>query len=90
MSSPLEISIAIHYWCFPGPYKNGSENWTELESKIVQDMLDHGLLERDCGKLSGNTPALRVFMEALQAVPWPVRVWQIPTGSVPQRVSKHE
>lgn len=73
--TPLEISVAIHYWCFPTPYKGGSENWNELECKIVTDMIVHHMLEKQGDNLTGNTPAMRCFMEALQAVPWPSIKW---------------
>lgn len=90
--TPLEITIAIHYWCFPGPYKGGSENWTQLECKIVQDMLNRHLLEHNhepnalsSGRaLTGNTPAMRCFIEAIQAVPWPRIKWVCDPSPVTQ------
>lgn len=81
--TPLEISIAIHYWCFPKqPYKGSEENWSELEHKIVADMIVRHLLEYQDGQLSGNTPAMRCFMEALQAVPWPSIRWVCESSQV--------
>jgi len=73
--TPLEITIAIHYWTSPVPYKGGSENWTELDSKIVQSMIDGHLLEYQGSNLSGNTPAMRCFIQALCDVPWPSIRW---------------
>ena len=73
--TPLEISIAIHYWCSPTPYKNGPENWTQLEQLIITEMINIELLACQNGTLSGNTPAMKCFMEALQAVPWPTKPW---------------
>jgi len=85
--SPLEIEIALHYWTSPQPYKKGSENWTDLECKIVQSMLDCGMLEhapnKDVQKISGNTPAMRAYIQALQAVQRPVIQWVVPTGPCP-------
>lgn len=75
--TPLEIEIALHYWTRPGPYKAGSENWTDLDSKIVTEMMDRKLLQSVDGKLTGNTPAMRAFVEALQAVPWPTMKWVV-------------
>lgn len=79
--SPLEISIALHYWVSPEPWKRGSENWTELDGKIVQSMIDAKLLEYQGSNLSGNTPAMRAYVEALCDVPWPEIRWVVPTGA---------
>lgn len=86
--SPLEIEIALHYWTCPEPYKNGSENWTDLDCKIVQSMIVAGLIENissgdSLSKLSGNTPAMRAYVKALEAVQWPFIMWVVPTGPHP-------
>lgn len=76
--TPLEITIAIHHWVSPEPYKDGSENWTELDHKIIAQMAACHLLERGPGgSVSGNTPAMRAFIEALESVPWPsIKPWE--------------
>lgn len=78
--SPHEISIALHYWTTPLPWKGGSENWLPLDRKIVQSMIDAKLLEYQGANLSGNTPAMRAYVEALQDVPWPQIRWIVPTN----------
>jgi hypothetical protein len=75
--TPLEIGIALHYWVSPKPYKDGKNSWTELEAKIITKMHDRHLLEYQNGQLSGNTPAMRAFVEALEAVPWPSMKWVV-------------
>lgn len=85
--SPLEISIALHYWVSPTPWKGGSENWADIDAKIVHSMVLAKLLEYQGANLSGNTPAMRAYVEALSEVQWPEIRWVVPTGP---RVVAHQ
>jgi hypothetical protein len=82
MASPLLIKIALHY------YITSSEDCSELESRFeaqqfaLSVLLESGLLERIGGdrdelKFRG-TDALKVWVEAICAVPFPVQQWVIP------------
>lgn len=88
MTSPLEISIALHYWTTPGDYS--AEDPDHRLSPAVQSALhgfvEAGLLERrteptDRGSRFKATDGLRVWIEALCAVPLPVRIWIVPDRS---------
>lgn len=87
--TPLEISIAIHYWCYPTPWKGGSENWSEMDCKIVAEMTARHLVEYQNGNLTGNTPAMRCFIEALESVPWPSIKWVCEPSPVSFPVGKN-
>jgi len=85
VSTPLQLSIAIHYYMRPGDYGrgNGDNNW---DAPAVQDQIEqmakHGLLRdspRD-GQRYEATPGLDAFITSLRAVPWPVQKWVTPTA----------
>lgn len=82
MTSPLERAILTHYHCSPGPYKDGSEHWTQLECEIINEFIAKGLLiQKEEGNrkwIEGNSTALPLYMDALSAVPFPVLQWVIP------------
>lgn len=78
--TPLEINIALHYWTTPTPWKGCSSRWTELEHKIVQSMQEARLVEYQGLNLTGNTPAMRAYVEALCDVQWPQIRWVVPTS----------
>jgi hypothetical protein len=83
-TTPLEREILTHYATTAGPYRGGSENWTETHVQIVRRFLDLGLLISHKGadglqRIRQNEEALRVYMAALAAVPLPVRRWVVPS-----------
>lgn len=86
-TTPYEREILTHYWVSPEPWKNGSENWRDLDGKIIDKFVRLGLLRQvqhqEIGsvlvsKIVKNEEALRVYMDALAAVPLPVQRWVIP------------
>ncbi len=90
-TTPLEREILTHYATSPGPYLGGSGNWAEIHVKIVQRFIDLRLLISHQGAdgrshLRANEEALRVYMDALAAVPLPVQRWvvEVPGGPAAQ------
>jgi hypothetical protein len=82
-TTPLEREILTHYATTAGPYRGGSENWTETHVEIVRRFIDLGLLMSFKGEdgrqhVAQNEPALRLYMAALAAVPLPVQRWVVP------------
>jgi hypothetical protein len=77
VSSPLEIKIALHYWCSSEPY-DGPEANSPAFSQITATMCSRGLLVMRNGGLDGVHDVLKVYVETLCAVPWPVQMWVIP------------
>lgn len=84
MASPLEIDIALWYYCRPGDWRphNGDNNEDAPAVKeVFCKFVELGLLRRNnCGVFSNyvGTKALHVYVEALCNVPWPVQQWVIP------------
>jgi hypothetical protein len=75
MTTPLEREILTHYYVRPGEFPRSSEFIEDLHRKFFKA----GLLEvNNDGDYVGNREALEVYMEALDAVPLPVRTWGIP------------
>jgi hypothetical protein len=84
-TTPLEREILTHYATGAGPYRGGSENWTETHLQIVRRFIDLGLLISYKGadgqqRIRQNEEALRVYMAALAAVPLPVQRWVVPSA----------
>jgi hypothetical protein len=79
-TSNYERAILAHYFCFPGPWKGGSENWNQLDIDTIKRFIDRGLLiqHKEPQSIEGNHEALRVYMDALDAVPLPIQRWTIP------------
>lgn len=83
---PLEISIALWYYTRPGDYGRGDgDNNFDAPSvqAALQGFVDAGLLKRndpnsDLPQHFYGTDGLRVYVEALCSVPWPVQQWVIP------------
>ncbi len=83
MATPLEISIGLWYWTRPGDYglDNGDNNF---QAPAVRDtfrrFVDAGLL---CHCTTGeqnyepNKPALKAWVDALCAVPFPKVQWVV-------------
>lgn len=84
MTTPLMIEIGLHYHTSAGDYGKGSgdNNW---DSPIVQELIKSfvagGLLAESpsrCEAKYYGTEALRVWVEALCTVRWPVQAWVVP------------
>ena len=83
-TTPLEREILTHYATTAGPYRGGSDNWTETHVQIVRRFVDLGLLVsyKDADgvpRIRQNEDALRPYMAALAAVPLPVQRWVVPS-----------
>ncbi len=82
VTSPLEREILAHYHCSDTPYMGGSENWPSAQRESVARLIELGLLfQTNLGthwKVTANREALSVYMDALAAVPLPIRAWIIP------------
>lgn len=85
--SPLQIEIALHYFSRGDDYRTVSQSPNAYTPPAIVDVLalfvDSGLLRTD--KRSGDferkyhpTEALRVYVNAVCAVPLPVQQWVIP------------
>lgn len=91
MASPLEITIGLHYWTTPTEYSaddDGHRNSQAVQTILVQ-FVNYGLLNRlskpnQHGGSYEATDALRVWVDGLRAVPFPVKKWCLP------HVSTHE
>lgn len=86
MSSPLEISIALWYFTRPGDYGHGTGD-RNFNAPAVQEtfarFVGAGLLKRhepstDLPQHYIGTEGLRVYVEALCALPWPEQRWVMP------------
>lgn len=85
-TTPLDREILTHYWVSPEPFLKGSENWTQTHHDIVNKFLGLGLLRHeDDGtgfhRIRANPEALKPYMDALAAVPLPVKKWLIPAAN---------
>ncbi len=83
VTTPLEREILAHYYCGVGPFRKGSENWGPSDSDAVERFLRIGLLtsgsKNGCATIEPNREALKVYMDALAAVPLPRQQWAIPS-----------
>lgn len=84
MASPLKINIALWYHCRAGDYgKNSHDNNFNAPAvqEALQDFVNGGLLAKSpegCEAEYFGTEALKVWVDGLCAVPWPVQTWAIP------------
>lgn len=85
MTTPLHIGIALHYWTSPGDYDGGGS--AHFHSGATQAYLGHlvevGLLEKldapdKYGATYRSTDALRVYIDGLLSVPYPIQKWVLP------------
>jgi hypothetical protein len=83
VSTPLEISIALWYYAHEGDYV------TDKTAPVVEEALarfvDAGLLKRnepnaDLPQKYFGTDGLRVYVDMLCQMPWPVQQWVLPNG----------
>ena len=84
-TTPLDREILTHFYCCPGPFPRSSVGITNQ----IRLFLRLGLLRIDTAAPHGsavvaNRPALEAYMEALGAVPLPVKteVWAVPNGEL--------
>lgn len=85
MTTPLEIMIALHYHTTSGKYSEHdlvhANSTAVVSAKARLNKL--GLLNRLEFDYEAG-PALAVWVQALQNVPFPVQQWVIPNGSLRQ------
>lgn len=83
MAVPGLITLAIHYWTTPGPY--APDNPNHANSPAVRtwhaELLRAGLIIREADNYTANNEAMRVYMDALCNVPFPVQKWVMPDDS---------
>src|ERR1700758_4389179 len=85
--TPLEISIALHYHTRSDQFREGDFSGTAVQEALAM-FVAAGLLEEKGWSMRGTfrqpnyqaTGGLKVYVEALCAVPLPVNVWQMPAG----------
>jgi hypothetical protein len=77
--TPIEIKILLHYYTMPGDYTGVGEGSVSHEQALDR-FLQLGLLERsnEPGQQYTATEGVKVYVEALMAVPLPERKWVIP------------
>ena len=82
MTTPLEREILTHYWTTQGPpFRGGPATWSDSVGGVMDGLIALGVLVREAdGTVRGNEAALKVYMEALAAVPLPVQKWVIEDG----------
>ena len=85
MSTPLEISIALHYWTRPGDYGAGAPDFNIDAPAVIeqrQQMVNAGLLVQvnAPGRRYDAGPALECYVTALCNLPWPVQQWVMPVN----------
>ncbi len=77
--TPLEIGILIHYYTNSGDYHDG-----DFHAPAVRDAIDRfykcGLLKRRDAMVDSyeGTKGLKMYVEALEAVPLPELLWVMP------------
>lgn len=85
MASPLLIKMALSYYAMPldEGYCDDNVDGMNQSCRFHNELAQTGLVRWDQDKAMwrGNDAALRVYAEALQAVPFPVQAWVIPTKS---------
>lgn len=84
MTVPVEVKIALHYWTIPGDYSpdnlehRHSSVCEAIYSKFInQELLIYCKNGAATPKYTAG-PALQCYIEALCAVPFPVKGWKIP------------
>lgn len=87
--TPLEISVLLHYYARPGDFREGDFSapiiTPTLEMFVKRGLLCHHL--PGSTQKYGSTEATRVFVEALCAVPAPVKRWVMPDQQGPRQVA---
>lgn len=87
MATPLKINIALWYYCRPGDYgKNSHDNnfTAPAVQEALKDFVDGGLLAVSPHGSEARyygTEALKVWVDGLCSVPWPIQQWVIPENA---------
>ena len=79
MTSPYEIEVLLHYYACAGDYpKMDTPAFKAAVIKFENLGLIYKSNQLDTVVYKGNREALKVYAEALMAVPLPVQKWIIP------------
>lgn len=83
MVNPLTIMVALHYWTTPGEYSEHDQGHAKSPAvgEAVKRLIEAGLLMRSKSLHRApweTTPAMRVWVEGLCNVPFPVQQWVLP------------
>ena len=85
MATPLEISIALHYYCRAGDYGRGCGD-NNFHAPAVKETLSEFVTRRLLDAVPDveasdqeyrRGPALECYVEALTAIPFPTQKWSI-------------
>jgi len=74
--SPLFIEVALHYYYSPHPWPESEMH--DAQREVHLDLMTAGLIVLQDGKYVGVEEPLRLYAEALGAVPLPVNKWVMP------------
>lgn len=77
MTTPYEREILTHYYISLAPFPRAD---APLFKMTIDKFIKLGLLERDGDEIKGVEGALRIYMDALAAVPLPVHPWIQPVA----------
>lgn len=70
-TTPYEREILTHFYTTLAPFPRED---APLFLEVVEKFIDCGLLYRENGEIVGSGDALGVYMDALSAVPLPVKI----------------
>lgn len=71
----FEITIVLHYYYTDTPFNNESIAAEEAHVRLV----NAGMLIRTENGYTANMETVDVYVEALKAIPLPVKKWVIPS-----------
>jgi hypothetical protein len=84
MASPLKINIGLWYYCRVGDYGQADNNFNApAVQEALADFVNGGLLALSPAGSEAKyygTEALKVWVDGLCNVRWPVQTWTIPNG----------
>lgn len=77
ITTPFERELLTHYYVSPAPFRR--EDFAEITRFVELGLLKRLDSPNEYGAtVTGNHEALRVYMDALGQVPFPVQRWVVP------------
>lgn len=78
--APIDISMALHYWTTGTDFPGSVGETRGPQMRVISELCSAGLLEvnPDGPAAYKATEAMRVYIDALLAVPYPVQKWVMP------------